>query len=104
MPSASHNYPSQQVELPENVTDPLLWRLGFDVARAHELDASGRCGNLGCPDEPGPCPARRQAERAMRLAQQDTVRESSTAAPADGSSPDEVRMPRRVPGSGLRAA
>ncbi|MEV0329049.1 hypothetical protein AB0H63_21770 [Micromonospora echinospora] len=101
MPSASHNYPSQQVGLPENVTDPLLWRLGFDVARAHELDASGRCGNLGCPDEPGPCPARRQAERAMRLAQQDTVRESS---PADDSSSDEVRMPQRVPGSGLRAA
>ncbi|MFI6821041.1 hypothetical protein ACIBJE_08805 [Micromonospora sp. NPDC050187] len=103
MPSASQNYPSQQVGLPDDVTDPLLWRLGFDVARAHQLDASGRCGNLGCPDEPGPCPALRQAERAMRLSRQDAGK-SSTVSPADGSSSDGVRMPRRVPGSGLRAA
>ncbi|BCL18080.1 hypothetical protein [Micromonospora sagamiensis] len=108
MPSASHHHPSRQAALPDDVTDPLLWRLGFDVARAHQLDASGRCGNLGCPDEPGPCPALRHADRAMRLARQDgpaTDRsgEFTTVAPDDGSSED-VRLPRRLPGSGLRAA
>lgn len=100
MPSASHNRDSQQVDLPGDVTDPLLWRLGYDVARAHRLDASGRCGNLGCPDEPGPCPALRQAERAMRLARP----APASAGSAEDVADDQVRLPRRRPGADLRAA
>ncbi|MEU4567904.1 hypothetical protein [Micromonospora sp. NPDC023956] len=104
MPSASHNYPSQQAGLPDDVTDPLLWRLGFDVAHAHRLDASGRCGNLGCPDESGPCPALRQAERAMHLARQDDRPGESRIASPDHASSDDVRLPQRLPGTGMRAA
>ncbi|SCL22720.1 hypothetical protein GA0074692_1447 [Micromonospora pallida] len=107
MPNASHNYPSQQVDLPDDVTDPLLWRLAFDVTRAHQLDAAGRCGNLGCPDEPGPCPALRNAEQAMRLSRRNapaTDRPEDTGVSPDHASADEAQLPRRMPGSGLRAA
>ncbi|WDZ82667.1 hypothetical protein [Micromonospora cathayae] len=101
MPSASRNRPSEQVDLPADVTDPLLWRLGFDVARAHQPDESGRCGNLACPDEPGPCPALRQAEQAMLLARTGDAA-GDDLVPGAGTAGEH--LPRRLPGSVLRAA
>ncbi|MEW2382398.1 hypothetical protein AB0873_09955 [Micromonospora sp. NPDC047707] len=37
---------STQAVLPDDVTDPLLWRLAFDVASAHQPDERGDCRNL----------------------------------------------------------
>ncbi|WP_240033074.1 hypothetical protein [Micromonospora globbae] len=32
--------------LPDDVTNPLLWRLAFDVTAAHQPDQRGDCRNL----------------------------------------------------------
>ncbi|MEO3777553.1 hypothetical protein ABGB16_12050 [Micromonospora sp. B11E3] len=52
---------------PDDVIDPLLWRLGYDVASAHEPDENGRCRNLLCAGQPSPCAALANAERALGL-------------------------------------
>lgn len=108
MPSASRNRPSQQVDLPDDVTDPLLWRLAYDVGLAHRPDESGRCGNLDCPDEIGPCPALRNAQRAMRLARGGAADPARRGTNGTGTEHDdeaaEGHLPRRLPGSALRAA
>lgn len=54
--------------LPDDVTDPLLWRLAFDVAAAHQPDEHGNCRNLQCAGQRGECTAARTARRAMTLA------------------------------------
>ncbi|MEV5692232.1 hypothetical protein [Micromonospora globbae] len=54
--------------LPDDVTDPLLWRLAFDVASAHQPDQYGNCRNLQCSDQRGMCVARRTARHAITLA------------------------------------
>jgi len=53
---------------PDDITDPLLWRLALDVAAAHPAGDDGRCRNLQCADQPGPCAAGRNARRALHLA------------------------------------
>jgi hypothetical protein len=60
--------PSQRAVVPSDVTDPLLWRLAVDVLTAHQPGPDGRCANLQCADQTGPCAAARQAQRAMRAA------------------------------------
>jgi hypothetical protein len=62
------NRSSQDAVLPEDVTDPLLWRLGYDVAVAHQPDEQGRCGNLLCDRAATPCGPLTNAQRAMRTA------------------------------------
>ncbi|SBT42679.1 hypothetical protein [Micromonospora auratinigra] len=69
MPDTTHIRSSHQVALPEDVTDPLLWRAAYDVAAAHRPDAAGRCASLLCAGRPAPCEPLTQARRAMRLAQ-----------------------------------
>ncbi|MEU5826164.1 hypothetical protein [Micromonospora tulbaghiae] len=54
--------------LPDDVTDPLLWRLAFDVASAHQPDERGDCRNLQCQGQRGMCAAARAARRAMTAA------------------------------------
>ncbi len=54
--------------LPDDVTDPLLWRLAFDVTAAHQPDEHGNCRNLQCAGQRGECAAARTARRAMTLA------------------------------------
>lgn len=54
--------------LPDDATDPLLWRLAFDVASAHQPDERGDCRNLQCQGQRGMCAAARAARRAMSMA------------------------------------
>ncbi|MEU3453483.1 hypothetical protein ABZ671_07755 [Micromonospora sp. NPDC006766] len=72
MPDTTHNRSSHEVDLPDDVTDPLLWRLAYDVAVAHQPDATGRCPSLLCAKQSAPCEPLVNAERAMRLAQEVT--------------------------------
>jgi hypothetical protein len=55
--------------VPDQV-DVLLWRQAQQVTDAHQPDPQhpGRCGNLGCHAAIWPCPARRLAEHATRIA------------------------------------
>ncbi|MEU8264623.1 hypothetical protein AB0C02_28895 [Micromonospora sp. NPDC048999] len=68
MPDTTRNRSSHEVALPEDVTDPLLWRLAYDVAVAHQPDATGRCPSLLCVHQGAPCEPLVNAERAMHLA------------------------------------
>lgn len=45
--------------LPHDVIDPLLWRLAFDVAAAHQPNERGNCRNLQCLGQRGMCAAAR---------------------------------------------
>lgn len=76
MTGTSRTRPSQLAETPDDVTDPLLWRLALDVADAHQPGADGRCTNTLCAGENGPCNASRYVQRAMRSA-----RPGASAAP-----------------------
>lgn len=130
----SRTRPSHRALVPDNVTDPLLWRLAVDVLTAHQPGPDGRCVNLQCADQVGPCRAARLAQRAMRLsraavpqpprlprpaadrrrAPQRPVRDSGgfvgwftagiTATAAHLRSRIPQRLPRRVPGATLTAA
>ncbi|MFG3709290.1 hypothetical protein [Micromonospora sp. NPDC047730] len=64
---------------PDDVTDPLLWRLALDVIGAHQPDNHGNCRNLQCAGQRGMCAAARAARRAMGLAR--PVRPAATPAP-----------------------
>lgn len=54
--------------IPNDVTDPLLWRLALDVTAAHQPDNHGDCRNLQCAGQRGMCAAARTARRAMNFA------------------------------------
>ncbi|SCL33914.1 hypothetical protein GA0070624_4855 [Micromonospora rhizosphaerae] len=62
---------SHEAVLPDDVTDPLLWRMAYDVARAHQPDEEGRCPSPLCAQQSAPCDALVNARRAMRLARGD---------------------------------
>ncbi len=68
MLDASHHRSNHEVVLPDDVTDPLLWRAAYDVATAHQPDETGRCPSLLCGGQPAPCDTLVDARRAMRLA------------------------------------
>ncbi|MFE9955247.1 hypothetical protein [Micromonospora sp. NPDC005299] len=68
MPETTRFRSSQDVVLPDDVTDPLLWRAAYDVAAAHQPDATGRCPSLLCDGRSAPCEPMVNARRAMRLA------------------------------------
>ncbi|MEU6024289.1 hypothetical protein [Micromonospora sp. NPDC047134] len=63
------NRPSHTHERPEQVTDPLLWRLALDVADAHAPAEDGGCEHLLCAGQEWPCRPWEQAQRALKLAQ-----------------------------------
>lgn len=60
--------PSHDAELPDDVTDALLWRLAYDVAAAHQPDETGACPSPLCAHHSTPCPPLVLARRAMRVA------------------------------------
>ncbi|AYF30778.1 hypothetical protein CSH63_25720 [Micromonospora tulbaghiae] len=69
--------------LPDDVIDPLLWRLAFDVVAAHQPNERGNCRNLQCVGQRGMCAAARAARRAMALARSSSPTASRTQ-PARG--------------------
>ncbi|WP_244295584.1 hypothetical protein [Micromonospora orduensis] len=54
--------------VPDDLTDPLLWRLALDVAAAHQPNERGDCRNLQCAGQRDKCAAACDARRAMTLA------------------------------------
>ncbi|MFG2052892.1 hypothetical protein ACGFI9_02580 [Micromonospora sp. NPDC048930] len=68
MPDTNQVRSSHEVVLPDDVTDPLLWRTAYDVASAHQPDETGRCPSLLCGGQAAPCDTLVDARRAMRLA------------------------------------
>lgn len=62
--------PTTPADVPENVTDVLLWRMAVRVTNDHQPDPHhpGRCANLRCAHEAYPCPPLRDARRAQYVA------------------------------------
>lgn len=78
MSETSLDRSDQQADRPEEVTDPLLWKLALEVADAHEPDGDGGCRNLLCAGQPWPCAAWNNAQHALSVARAD----GAPAAPA----------------------
>lgn len=87
MPDTTQVRSSQEAVLPDDVTDPLLWRTAYDVAAAHQPDETGRCPSLLCGGQAAPCGTLTDARRAMDLAR-------SGEAPAEESVPAAAPRPR----------
>ncbi|MEH1102366.1 hypothetical protein [Micromonospora sp. CPCC 205561] len=81
MSDATIDRSDRLADRPDEVTDPLLWKLALDVADAHEPDGDGGCHNLLCAGQPWPCHAWNNAQRALHLARAEPGR---PAAPAVG--------------------
>jgi hypothetical protein len=69
MSVSSPQQPDRTFDRPEEVTDPLLWKLALEVADAHEPDGDGGCRNLVCAGQSWPCAAWNNAQHALRMAQ-----------------------------------
>ncbi|MDO3705105.1 hypothetical protein Q3W71_25890 [Micromonospora sp. C28SCA-DRY-2] len=72
MPETSLDRSDHQADRPEEVTDPLLWKLALEVADAHEPDGDGGCRNLLCAGQSWPCAAWNNAQHALSVARADT--------------------------------
>ncbi|NBE79890.1 hypothetical protein [Micromonospora rubida] len=84
------------------MTDPLLWRLAYDVAEAHQPDETGRCRSLLCAGQQAPCETLHNAKRAMELARGAGAVESRGTAPrAQSAAP---APPQRRSRAGREAA
>ncbi|SCF13013.1 hypothetical protein GA0070558_13113 [Micromonospora haikouensis] len=101
MSGTTHHRSSHDTAPPSDVTDTLLWRLAYDVAEAHQPDATGRCQNLLCGGRQAPCDPLLNAERAMRLARGDAA--TAAQAPAPRPRPAAPARPEH-PRSGREAA
>lgn len=101
MSDTTHQRPSDGAVPPEDVTDPLLWRVAYDVAKAHEPDETGRCRNLLCAGAAAPCPPLANARRAMGLA-----RDAGPATPSSAPLPHPAAPagPQRTPARQREAA
>ncbi|GGM64023.1 hypothetical protein GCM10011608_56680 [Micromonospora sonchi] len=70
--------PSHVTDRPDEVSDPLLWRLALDVADAHAPNGDGGCVHLICAGQEWPCEPWQQAQRALSLAQGGPADEAET--------------------------
>ncbi|MFF3866146.1 hypothetical protein [Micromonospora sp. NPDC001898] len=97
MSGTTHHRSSHDTVAPSDVTDPLLWRLAYHVAEAHQPDDSGHCHSLLCDGQEAPCETMLNAERAMQLAR--------GAAPAESQHPGPRSRPATpgLPPQGTRA-
>jgi hypothetical protein len=95
-PPAGHHPPAP------GIGDPLLWRLATQVAAAHRPDGTGRCHNLQCRDENGPCTPWRAAQRALELAIRTDTARPNPAAP-DHAAGRAVGRARARGGDGFAA-
>ncbi len=98
--SENADRPSHTTDRPDDVTDPLLWRLALDVADAHAPAEDGGCAHLLCAGQDWPCAPWQRAQRALSLAQGGPTDEpaASTAPqwtgwsdPASGWAPEQSR-------------
>ena len=96
--------PSDRIAAPDDVTDPLLWRLAVDVADAHQPGAAGRCGNPLCADQTGPCEALANAERAIAVARGVTPTPRSAAQDTDAQAPADETPDAPIPWRPSQAA
>ncbi|GIJ30165.1 hypothetical protein Vqi01_53270 [Micromonospora qiuiae] len=67
--SENADRPSHVTDRPDEVSDPLLWRLALDVADAHAPTEEGGCVHLICAGQEWPCEPWQRAQRALNLAQ-----------------------------------
>lgn len=67
MPHPYRERPGSLTAVPDDVTDPLLWRLAIDVLAAHQPGQDGNCRNLQCTGQIGTCAATTNARRAVVL-------------------------------------
>ncbi|MER7420895.1 hypothetical protein ABT346_29650 [Micromonospora peucetia] len=74
----------RQADRPDEVTDPLLWKLALDVADAHEPDGDGGCHNLLCAGQSWPCPPWNNAQRALRMARAEPRQSAPAVGQVDG--------------------
>ncbi len=56
MPHLRRERPGHFASVPDDVTDPLLWRLAIDVLAAHQPGQNSNCRNLQCVGEVAPAP------------------------------------------------
>ncbi|WP_320064312.1 hypothetical protein [Micromonospora sp. RTGN7] len=101
MSGTTHHRSSHDAVAPSDVTDPLLWRLAYDVANAHQPDDNGHCHNLLCDGQEAPCQTMLNAERAMQLARGAAPAESRRPGAQDrsaapGLSPRDTRTHRNA--------
>ena len=68
MPKPHRERPGRLAAVPDDITDPLLWRLAIDVLAAHQPEHDGNCRNLQCAEQTGICTAASNARRALTLA------------------------------------
>ncbi|MFG3712908.1 hypothetical protein [Micromonospora sp. NPDC047730] len=91
MSDTSIDRSDRQADRPDEVTDPLLWKLALDVADAHEPDGDGGCRNLLCAGQAWPCPAWNNAQHALRVARADSATQPSS--PGVPRQPDRTDRP-----------
>ncbi|MGK5675390.1 hypothetical protein ACSNOB_21415 [Micromonospora sp. URMC 106] len=77
MSDANTDRSDHQDDRPDEVTDPLLWKLALGVADAHEPDGDGGCRNLLCTGQAWPCPAWNNAQLALRVARTGSAQPST---------------------------
>ena len=68
MPQPHRERPGRLAAVPDDITDPLLWRLAIDVLAAHQPGHDGNCRNLQCAGQTGICAAASHARRALTVA------------------------------------
>ncbi|MEU5726486.1 MULTISPECIES: hypothetical protein [unclassified Micromonospora] len=81
MPETNRVRPSHDAVLPDDVIDTLLWRVAYDVAAAHQPDATGACASPLCVDQGVPCAPLVYARRAMLVARGGGRRYATQEAP-----------------------
>ncbi len=96
MPKPHRERPGRLAAVPDDITDPLLWRLAIDVLAAHQPEHNGNCRNLQCAGQTGICTAASNARRALTLARTAT----RPANPAPLSVPRETAPRPPAPRNG----
>ncbi|WP_409074160.1 hypothetical protein [Micromonospora chalcea] len=80
MPKPHRERPGRLAAVPDDITDPLLWRLAIDVLAAHQPEHDGNCRNLQYAEQTGICTAASNARRALTLARTATRHQPRTPA------------------------
>ncbi|MFC5007207.1 hypothetical protein ACFPIJ_56550 [Dactylosporangium cerinum] len=88
----THQRPSADAPVPDDVVDVMLWRLAFDVAVEHQRDSTGNCTNLRCAGQFGACEPMRHAQHALAAARRPPALRTGTTPPV-AAPPAAVHRP-----------